>query len=402
MKNKAWLVTTIVYLAGITLMMEQYKVGPTMNLLIDQLHISVATGGWLVSVFAVTGMILAIPAGGLLAKLGPKKTGILALICTLAGNFLGVAAATAPILLLSRVIEGIGVGLIGVVGPGAITMWFPPEKRGLPMGIWSTWVSVAVIVIYNSTNAIAPSYGWRGVWWLTAIVATVVLCLYILFVSAPTQNEKNTTSEASIERVSLAESFKSSKTWLLCLVFIVYSAVCTIYLSFMPTYTTQTLGLSMAQSNLYTSFGTLGMIVGGIVMGAFLGRAKNLEMVLTTSMILTGVIMFFAFQLPSAGVVMPFMIIGGVLLGLLPPVVFTLAPETALSPQLAGMAIAIVILGQNVGVFIGPSAIGAIVAASGAWGSATLPLTITSIIGVIAALIMVWTNKSKMDRSLPM
>ena len=83
------------------------------------------------SVFALTGLILSLPAGILLQNYGPKKLGLVALGCLALGAVMGALAKEPGMLLFSRVIEGSGMGLIAVVAPAVIAMWFPPEKQGI-------------------------------------------------------------------------------------------------------------------------------------------------------------------------------------------------------------------------------------------------------------------------------
>ncbi|MDD4360185.1 MAG: hypothetical protein PHX16_08525 [Syntrophaceticus sp.] len=66
---------------------------------------------------------------------------------------------------------------------------------------------------------------------------------------------------------------------------------------------------------------------------------------------------------------------------------FTLAPETAPRPELAGTALAVVILGQNLGMLIGPPLI-ANSAAEGNWVNGTYPIIAACVVAVIAVLLM--------------
>ncbi|HBG21720.1 MAG TPA: hypothetical protein DDY25_00935 [Peptococcaceae bacterium] len=84
-KRKAWAVMSVAYLAGVAVAMNQFKVPPVMQGLMDSLHVDMATGGWLMSVFSVAGVIFALPAAFLLGQLGPKATGLAALGCTIIG-----------------------------------------------------------------------------------------------------------------------------------------------------------------------------------------------------------------------------------------------------------------------------------------------------------------------------
>ena len=50
------------YLAGVAVALNQSKVPPVMQVLLQSLHMDPATGGWLMSAFAVAGIILGLPA----------------------------------------------------------------------------------------------------------------------------------------------------------------------------------------------------------------------------------------------------------------------------------------------------------------------------------------------------
>ncbi|MGB4044194.1 MAG: hypothetical protein WBK18_09930, partial [Thermacetogeniaceae bacterium] len=69
-----------------------------------------------------------------------------------------------------------------------------------------------------------------------------------------------------------------------------------------------------------------------------------------------------------------------------------LAPETAPRPELAGMALGVVSIGQNLGMLMGPPLV-ASAAAGGNWASGTYPIIAASVVAIAAALFM------RMDRA---
>ncbi|HAF16816.1 MAG TPA: MFS transporter, partial [Peptococcaceae bacterium] len=212
MKRKSWAVMFVAYLAGVAVALNQFKVPPVMQVLMDSLQVDMATGGWLMSVFSVAGVIFALPAAFLLGRLGPKASGLIALGCTLFGSVLGALAQQVGVLLAGRVIEGIGLALIAVVAPAVISMWFEPQERGLPMGIWASWVPVATFVMYNIAGIIENSFGWQGVWWFGTVVSLIAFVAYAAVVGVPAGNaagEKQTETP-----VSYKEGLLSTNTWL--------------------------------------------------------------------------------------------------------------------------------------------------------------------------------------------
>jgi MFS family permease len=155
----AWVILWVVYAASVAATLNQYKVPPILPLLMETYGLNLAAAGSLMSVFAVTGLLLALPAGIILQRLGAKATGLIALSCLAAGSALGAVATNIGIMLGCRVVEGIGMGLIGVVAPASIAMWFPREKQGAPMGIWATWVPVGSLIMYLLAPALGTSAG---------------------------------------------------------------------------------------------------------------------------------------------------------------------------------------------------------------------------------------------------
>ena len=128
-----------------------------MPLLMAGFHLDLTQAGVLMSIMAAIGLILAIPASIVLQRLGPKTTILVALGFLACGSLFGALAANFAWLFGSRILEGVGSGLMGVAAPATISMWFPPEQRGAPMGIWATWVPIGTVMVYNLAPALSSS-----------------------------------------------------------------------------------------------------------------------------------------------------------------------------------------------------------------------------------------------------
>ncbi|WP_052090800.1 MFS transporter [Desulfosporosinus sp. HMP52] len=393
MKYKAWLVTIIVFLAGVLFAAGNFKVPPTMVAVLGEMKVSIIMGGWLMSSSALAGIVLALPAGGIMSKIGPKKLGLFALFCALIGNIVGALAANFMMLMVGRLIEGIGFGLIGVVAPAIIALCFPAEKRGLPMAIWSVWVGTGMLLIFSATNVIMPLFSWRGVWWFVAILAAIMLVLFAGGVQVPVQVAKAESVVLKQETAALKpdlpyEGFKSPASWLLSLIFLMFGFGVGAMLTFAPTFMVEEVGMDVVNANMNTSVMTFGMISGGILMGFVLNKVKNRSLLLIVSMALSAIFMGLTFEVTSPNLILPFMLIMGLTYSMVPAVIFTISPEAAVSPATVGITMGIIVLGQNLSGFIGPVFIGAIVErGGGAWSAATLPFVVAGIIGVIASVL---------------
>jgi predicted MFS family arabinose efflux permease len=83
-----WLLLLVVLLTSIAGPLTQFKVPPVMPLLMETFKQSAGAAGWLMSIFAVTGLLLAVPAG-FISAMGYRLTGFIAL-WPYSGSILGV------------------------------------------------------------------------------------------------------------------------------------------------------------------------------------------------------------------------------------------------------------------------------------------------------------------------
>ena len=137
--KRAWPMTIAAILAGIAIAVAQNKVAPCLGVLQAAFGLDLSAVGWLSSVFSVMGILMACPAALFTNHLGPKNACVLSLVATIVGGVIGLISDSFPILLFSRIIEGMGASLIAVAVPTIIAITFPPERRGLPTGLWSSW-----------------------------------------------------------------------------------------------------------------------------------------------------------------------------------------------------------------------------------------------------------------------
>jgi len=127
----AWIVLTVLLLFSIAAPLNQSKVPPILPLLMDAFALSVGQAGWLNAAFAVTGLLLALPAGLILQRLGSRLKGLLAGGSIMLGALLGVTSATIGSLLAGRIVERIGASFMAVLAPATIAVWFgAPAQPG--------------------------------------------------------------------------------------------------------------------------------------------------------------------------------------------------------------------------------------------------------------------------------
>jgi MFS family permease len=388
-RQRAWAVTLVVFFAGIVVAANRFKVPPVMQSLMEDLNAGMVTGGWFMSVVSLAGVLLAIPAAFVVSRLGVRATGMVALSCALAGAVVGAVAGTATALLAGRVVEGISVGLMTVVAPTTISLWFQPQHRGVPMGLWATWVPLGNVFMFNLAHPLRSTLGWRAVWWFGALLALVALVVFALLVAEPSRSKEqrasNTPQEPSRSLASFARSLLCPASWLLALIFGAFGFGLIAYNTWAPAYLTETLGIAPAVASLYASLMFLASIPGNLVGGWLVDRSTHRYRLITLGLLATGAVFWWSFRLGSVAMVVPYMLLLGLVSGVVPTAVFTLAPDTLASQAFAGLGVAIAVTGSNIGALTGPPVLGKVLS-GGNWALGSVFLVLSLGLGVAAAL----------------
>lgn len=366
--KRAWIVAIATIFAGVSLALVQNKVAPCMTTLMDAFSIDMATAGWLSSLFSLVGIIMAIPASIVLNKLGAKKGGIIALACAIVGSLMGVATTAVPVLMASRVVEGIGVGLIGVIGPSLISMWFPEVKRGLPMSIWAAYQMCAQAVMFFLGGVLTTNFGWQGMWYFGLAACVVALVFYIACIKSPRPEENYADVEG--ENVSLAEGMKSASTWLMALVTMLFCIGCFGFVNWIATAWAQNFSWAEAEANMWVGYFSLGGVVAAIIIGAILNRIKNRKLFGAIVLVLYGVVSVFGMVMEQPTFILAFTIVYPFVDAGFPCVLWTMTAQTCKKPELAGVAMGVVNIGFNTGILLGAPIIGAVAEAFG-WAVAS-------------------------------
>lgn len=103
--------------------------------------------GLVVSIVGIVGLVFGTTAGLLVARIGPKRALVAAMALGAAVSAVQAAMPGYPLMILSRVLEGVSHLVIVVVGPVLIAETAPPARRPLAMTLWSSFFGVTYAVL---------------------------------------------------------------------------------------------------------------------------------------------------------------------------------------------------------------------------------------------------------------
>jgi sugar porter (SP) family MFS transporter len=137
-------------------------------------------------------------AGGRLADLyGRRKLLIATAVIFALGAIICSAASSPTVLIIGRIIVGLGIGLSSGTVPVYISEVSPPAARGWTVSIFQLAITVGILLAYVVDYAFAASQGWRWMLGLAVVPAAVFAIGMLLLPESPRWLVKNGHREAA-------------------------------------------------------------------------------------------------------------------------------------------------------------------------------------------------------------
>lgn len=354
-------VALILMLTGATAALHQFKVPMIMGNIGEALNMG-GSVSWLMSAFTFTGILLAIPAGGITQKIGPKTMMIIAPLIVALGSIMGGLSSSGEMLIASRAIEGIGFIFISVAGPMSVAKYVAPESIGAAMGIWAVWVPVGQIVAFNLTPILFNTMSWNTIWFVYAALS-LLLSLGIKFMlKVPAGlDARDAALAASQPKGKLADALKNKDLLTGAFAFATFNYALMAVLVFLPGFAGPGSAVNMSKTEvaLVATIPMIGALVGSPIIGALsdkMGRRKLYMLAIAC----TGIGSVLAFVPNRISIYAGTILIGLIGLGT-PAMILSSVGEIMKKPELMGYGNGFLFLCQNLGMFLGSATFMAVV-----------------------------------------
>ncbi len=372
----------VVLAASLAAPLNQFKVPPVMPLLMDTFTLPVGRAGLLMSVFSITGLVFAIPAGFIYQKLGYRAAFLIAFACMMLGGITGAVSADAGTMLAGRVVEGMGLCLITMAAPPLIRLLFTREKRGRAMAVWVVYVPLGQMIVFGAAPYITAAWGWRGIWWWALAFTALAGLLFFLFVR-PVSCE-NDPPEAGAGMKEMGRVLFRRDLWLLGLLFLTFNFVFIAFRTWMPTFLLRVKGAPAGYGSFLMALMSVFIIAPAPLIGRACDAIGSRRLVCMFSMLVFMAMLPLSSSL-SPPMLIPWLAVLGVICAFLPTAVFLAATDLIQDERFGGLTMAVIQLGQNAGMLLGPLVFGMIVSETRSWYAAFWMLAPVSAAGAVAA-----------------
>ena len=386
--NTDWKVVITLLCCGILGAFQVGKIPPAMPALQNTFSTNIVIVGWILSTLNLVGALLGIFIGLLVDMASPRRLVLYGLGVSAVGSVLGALAPNASLLILTRIVEGIGFLALLASLPTLILRYSSPKDTGFVMGIWTSFLPTGVTISMFTSPFIIESYNWQTLW-LT--VAALILIMFMIFpkIVPHIEDQRHPDKIRSVRIHSLFEIFKTPGPSILGLSFAAFSIQMMSLVGFIPLWLVEQRNYSLHTASQVGALVMAVNIFGCLMAGKLLGRgiqAWKLLMIASVVMSIASIVIYNE-SIPDL------LRLSGALIfswisGIIPVSLYDSVRKYTPRPELIGTANGWLAQFNNLGQLSGPPILAALVLAAGSWEIAPVMLISGSLVIFLCGYVM--------------
>ena len=233
--------------------------------------------GGLASVYFYLYGLLQLPSGILADTWGPRRTLAASALLMTAGAFLFAAAPSLPVAYAGRVLVGLGVAPVLVNTLKLISEWFPARAFATMVGLTAMVGNLGGFLAGGPFALLVAAVGWRVSFaTVGAITAALGAALLLAVRDRPARAAVRPAAVAPALWPAAAALLRDGRIWLLLMTKMGFDmAFFAFFVVWGIPFLTQTTGVSPTVAGFHLSFGALGFMLGGPVLGFLSDRVMR-------------------------------------------------------------------------------------------------------------------------------
>jgi MFS transporter, DHA2 family, methylenomycin A resistance protein len=175
------------------------------------LHVSNSSTALVLSAYFLAYALALLPGGSLVDRFDARAVALLGLGLFALGAAAGALVSSIGALVATRVVQGVGAGLVSPAALAGAVSGFPPERRGSALGIWGASAGISNLLGPLMGGILTVAFGWRANWWALVPLALVAGIGILRAVPATVRGEE--TSHPVLNRTVVVASLVAALTF---------------------------------------------------------------------------------------------------------------------------------------------------------------------------------------------
>jgi len=178
--DRRWVALAVLTAARVSMGFQFQSLASVAPILVRDMGLGFADVGFLVGLYMLPGILLAVPGGWLGERFGDRRMVVIGLVLMVAGGVMAGLAPSYGMLLAGRLISGIGGVLLNVLMSKMVTDWFAERELVLAMAIFVNSFPIGIGLALMGLGSLAERAGWPASLYASAAVAGAALLLVVL------------------------------------------------------------------------------------------------------------------------------------------------------------------------------------------------------------------------------
>lgn len=153
---------------------------------------------WLTTGYMLTAAILIPITAYFIDTFKTRNLMLSAMLLFFIGTLIGLVAPSFSILLIGRIFQGIGSGIMIPLMQTILFLLYPREKRGFAMGLAGMVINVAPAIGPPISGVLIKYFEWRSLFYLTLPIAALIIILMYLYMRNITEQKETAVDFLSI------------------------------------------------------------------------------------------------------------------------------------------------------------------------------------------------------------
>jgi MFS transporter, DHA2 family, methylenomycin A resistance protein len=177
------------------------------------LGVAASSTSIVLSVYFAAYALLLIPGGELVDRFGARRLALAGLALFAVGAVAGALSQSFTALIVARIVQGAGAGLVSPAALAGAVSGFPPERRGSALGIWGASAGTSNLIGPLLGGLLTVAFGWRADWWALVPLTLAAGVAVARLVPGTLQSGQRTDGPATVNRIVAAATVVAGLTF---------------------------------------------------------------------------------------------------------------------------------------------------------------------------------------------
>ncbi len=173
------ILNAVLTFGGFIAVLNQTLLTPALPSIMEEMHVDASTVQWLTTGFMLVNGIMIPITAYLIARFSTRQLFFISMGIFTLGTFIAAISTSFPVLLLARVLQAAGAGIVMPMGQTIMLLTLPRRYRGLGMGVIGLVMGCAPAIGPVVAGFVIDAFGWHSLFYaLTPLSLLTIIVAY--------------------------------------------------------------------------------------------------------------------------------------------------------------------------------------------------------------------------------